>query len=153
MRKRAALCLTALLALLLFPACGPTTDVVRLEAQSDYVNLAVQAMDSLGRPIEGVQVRIVEAWQEYDGEYYPARGPSRLRTTGPRGRAVFDAYDLGQAQLGFATTFEGDAVLYDIPTEDEAIVTLEIGSSSLGWVEIDLKLSFNRPYNEVILTY
>ena len=153
MRKPAALCLTALLALLLLPACGPTGEVVRLEAQSDYVSLSVQAMDSLGRPIEGVQVRILEAWQEYDGEYYPARGPNRLRTTGPRGRAVFDAYDLGQSGLGFATTFEGDAILYDIPTEDEAIVTLEIGSSSLGWVEVDLRLSFLRPYNEAILTY
>ncbi len=152
MRKLAVLSIAIFFTLLL-PGCGPGTDVIGVTISSDYVDLAVEATDDRGRPIEGVQVRLLEAWQERDGQYYPARGNLRIRATGPRGRAIFDAYDLGQTGLGFLTTLDGDAVLYALPEEDEAIVTVEVGSSSLGWVEIDIPLSYTRPYNEVFLEY
>jgi hypothetical protein len=153
MRQLAALSLPLILPLLLLTGCGPTVDVIDLSVQSDYVTLAVQATDKFGRPIEGVQVRILEAWQEFDNQYYPARGPNRIRSTGPRGRVIFDAYDLGQSGLGFATTTDGDAILYSAPNEDEALVTVEIGSSTLGWIEVDIPLTYALPYNEVLLEY
>ena len=151
MRTLAVQTFAILIPILLLLGCGQTVEVI--EVESDYVTLAVQANDDLGRPIEGVQIRILEAWQERDGQFHPAIGPYRQRSTGPRGRAVFDAYDLAQSSLGFATTFEGDAILLSLPDEDEAIVTVEIGSSSLGWVEVDIPLSFAKPYNEVYLEY
>jgi hypothetical protein len=151
MRTIAVQTLAFAVALLLFLGCGPQVDVI--DVDSDYVTLSVQATDSQGRPIQGVQVRILETWQERDFEYYPARGPNRQRSTGPRGRAIFDAYDLGQSGLGFPTTIDGDAILYALAEEDEAVVTLEIGSSALGWIEVDVPLSYSQPYNEVFIEY
>lgn len=151
MRTRAVRSIAILSALLLLLGCGPQLHVI--DAPSDYVTFSVQATDGFGRPIQGVQVRIVEAWQERDLDYYPARGPYRQRSTGTRGRVTFDAYDLGQSGLGFLTTLDGDAVLYDIASEDEAVVTLEIGNSLLGWIEVDVPLSYARPYNEIFIEY
>ncbi|MEZ5989099.1 MAG: hypothetical protein R3F30_08245 [Planctomycetota bacterium] len=148
--RLATLCLV-LLATLCGSCSGRAIRVVPVD--SSYVSFTVEAYDAFGRPIEGVEVRLLEAWQERDGFVHPASGPLVSRFTDRRGLAVFDSWDLGQSTLGFWTDAYGDALLYDLAYEDRAVVTVLIGAPSLGWVRVDVPLSYLRPHNDVLLEY
>lgn len=115
------------------------------------VSLVVVVHDKDGFAWENVEVRILEAWNEWSACVCKGKEPWSVDFTDRNGEVVFDPRTLALAELGFAEIPDGVAVLGSHHDEDEAILKLIVGHDSLGWVRVDVPLSFHDPHVELFV--
>lgn len=138
--------LLALLALLLVPSCGTSHE------RFSQAWLEVVVVDRDGYAWEGVEVRIVEAWNEWSACVCKGREPWSVDFTDRDGQVIFGPKALAYAELGFQEEPGGVAVLGSRSHDDEAVLKLLVGHDKLGWVKFDVPLTYYESSATVTIT-
>ncbi len=138
---------------LLLSSCGAgTVSEVRIGRVAE-AGLRITVVDSLNYAIEGVQVRVLEAWQEWDSAVYETNSIHALQLSDRFGETYFDAVDLAAAGLGFLEYPEGRAVISDHPAEDQVQLKVLVGAPGLGWIQAEIDLSYGDPFADLIFEF
>ena len=145
MRSPLRLLLPTLLAGLLAVGCAH-----RIGEAVAPVTVGVVVVDGNGYPWEGVEVHIVEAWTEWSDCLCKGKRPWIFEETDEYGEVTFDSAELAYADLGFRERY-GVAVVGEYADNNEAVVRLLVGHDTLGWVQVDVPLSFHDPKSELFV--
>ena len=140
--------IVALFALLILPSCHGSDhhDHVPVVHTARTVAIEVEVYDPLtGGVWQDVQVRIVEADQEWAGLIYENPITDDWLYTDSQGLVFLDEYELAIADVGFQLDEFDRAIIYPGVLEDEAIVLLEVYAPGLGSVLYEVDLSWDEP--------
>ncbi len=130
--------------LLLFPlvsSCGIQGEVI-IPIDYHAASIEVRVTDGYGHAYQGVEVRLISCWSEWSNIWVQACGRCSLRRSGAFGSVFFGASALAEAGLGFVEAPSGYAALSSDIFEDEATVRLKVGAPALGYVLVDVPLSY-----------
>jgi hypothetical protein len=130
-----------LLFLPLVPSCGIEGEVI-IPIDYHSASIEVRITDGFGHAYQGVEVRLITCWSEWSNKWVQACGSCSLRRSGAFGSVFFGANELARAGLGFVEAPAGYAALSSDLFEDEATVRLKVGAPALGYVLVDVPLSY-----------
>ncbi|MFQ5503372.1 MAG: hypothetical protein ACE5F1_01085 [Planctomycetota bacterium] len=134
--------------------CRGRREVVVVEPPIHFatVSMDLTVVDQFLLPYEGLEVRLLEAWQEGTNSIHEGFGPHSIAFSDSQGRVSFDPVDMAESGLGFLVdSATGDAVLSSHSSEDEALLTVLVGSPSVGWFEIDVAFSYTESRLDVVV--
>ena len=146
MSIRASILLTMLAPVLAVGACHRRGDHVHVAPAPRLARIQVEVYDPVTNFVwEGVAVRVVEAAQEWSGRTHQSPHTDRFLYSDRTGTVVFDALELGDADVGFLEDEFQRAVLSADPAEDEAYVLLELSAPGFTTVFTEVKLTYRTP--------
>jgi hypothetical protein len=135
-----------LVPLLLLCACWHDhSDDCNCDGQPRPVSIEIEVFDPVTQFVwQGVNVRVVEADQEWSGLTHTSPYQISL-ITDINGRVFFDAFALADASIGFREDPNGRALLGSGAAEDQARVMFEISAAGHTPVTLLVPLSWNIP--------
>lgn|GEM_PF-3721699 len=138
-----------LLAILFFfipfvSSCGVDGEII-IPVDYHAASIEVRVTDGFGHAYQGVEVRLVSCWNEWSNQWVQACGSCSFRQTGAFGSVFFGARALAESGLGFVEAPAGYAALSSDIFEDEATLRLRVGAPALGYVIVDVPLSYLDP--------
>jgi hypothetical protein len=143
--RRTLLAFTLALLPTILGGCDDGCDVPEYFSQ---VVVGVVVTDQDGFAWENMEVHLTEVWSEWNACVCRPAQPVVLFTD-KTGYAVFDAKLLSAAGVGFQEVPAGVAVLGSEWNEDQATVRLTIGHATVGWVRVDVPLTYASSQAEV----
>ena len=129
------------LVLPLASSCGVEGEII-LPIDYHSASIEVRITDGYGHAYQGVEVRLIACWNEWSNQWVQACGSCSFRRSGVFGSVFFSASELAGAGLGFLEVPAGYAALSSDVFEDEATVRLKVGAPALGYVLVDVPLSY-----------
>jgi hypothetical protein len=132
--------------LALLAGCSSRRTVVVTQEFPRQVDIEVEVFDPETNLVwEGVAIRILESFQEWNGCTCPNPRTDEWFFTDANGLVVLTSHDLAAAEIGFQEDNFGRAVLSPHADEDEAFVLIELDALGFTPVQVDVPLSWDEP--------
>ena len=151
MQKISALLLAFLLSasLTTLGSCGTKNHI----EYTKPVSLSIIVVDENGAAWDGMEVHLLEAWNEWSDDYREGKDPWATLDTDERGRVYFDSEAISAAELGFFEDPAGIATLSSHLHRNEAEFTIEVGHPTLGWIEVQLPMHYKHTHLDVEIEF